>query len=119
MKKLTDRALRARLALAALMEAPPERHLQARENWLFVATPGEVRRGWRAWMGPMPGWARGMKSMDPLLAAAALGRIKTPAKAAAVRKNGLLGGRPRLPRGPACADQPRRCAACRAGTPPQ
>ena len=116
MAKLTDRSLRARLALAALMEAPPERHLQARENWLFVATPGEVRRGWRAWMGAMPGWAAERReSMDPLLAAAALGRIKTPAKAAAVRKNGLLGGRPRLPRCPACADQPRRCAACKSG----
>jgi hypothetical protein len=71
MAKLTDRALRARLALAALLEAPPERRLQTKENWLFVATPGEVRRGWRAWMGTMPGWAERRKSMDPLAAAAA------------------------------------------------
>jgi hypothetical protein len=47
--------------------------------------------------------------------AAALGRIKTPAKAAAVRANGMAGGRPPLPRCPICAGKPRRCAACKSG----
>ncbi len=47
-------------------------------------------------------------------AAVALGRIKSPAKAAASRAN--LAGHgyvpPRKPRCPACAGRPRRCAAC-------
>jgi hypothetical protein len=47
-------------------------------------------------------------------AAVALGRIRTPAKAAACRAN-LAKSRyvpPRKPRCPQCAGKPRRCAAC-------
>lgn len=55
-----------------------------------------------------------MNSKNPH--AAALGRIKTPAKAASSRANGKQSnGRPQLPRCPLCTDKPRRCAACRKG----
>ena len=48
--------------------------------------------------------------------AAALGRIKTPAKAASSRANGKQSaGRPPLSRCPICAGKPRRCAACKSG----
>ncbi len=50
---------------------------------------------------------------DLSTAARALGSAKSPAKTASCRANGLKGGRPALPRCPACAGKPRSCAACR------
>jgi len=51
---------RANLAAEALRRyrnAQPEMRPQERDNWLYYATAGEVRKHWRKWMGIMPGWA--------------------------------------------------------------
>lgn len=44
--------------LAQVKSASPEKRAQAIDSWLELATRGEVRRNWRAWMGPLPGWAK-------------------------------------------------------------
>jgi hypothetical protein len=51
------RADRAKAALIRLKEYGPEYRAQAYDDWLGVATPGEVRRHWRQWMGAFPQWA--------------------------------------------------------------
>jgi hypothetical protein len=53
---VSPRAAWAGERLAAMRAAPPERIPQLYDSWLQLATPGEVRRFWRRWMGPCPGW---------------------------------------------------------------
>lgn len=57
MENATNRRTRAANRLAALRAAAPEHRWQAYDSWLEVATGAEVRRAWRSWMGPFPGWA--------------------------------------------------------------
>ena len=33
------------------------RSTAALQDWVRLATPAQVRRGWRAWMGQRPAWA--------------------------------------------------------------
>ena len=51
-----SRRERARARLERVRAAAPEHRGQALGAWLEVATGAEVRRAWRAWVGPMPGW---------------------------------------------------------------
>ena len=46
------------LRLQAARDAPKEKRQQAIESWLEVASPTEVRKHWRKWMGQIPGWAK-------------------------------------------------------------
>ena len=48
----------ARERLAAVRAVDAARRAAAIDSWLELATPGEVRRAWRAWMGALPLWAR-------------------------------------------------------------
>jgi hypothetical protein len=57
MKKMSPRAKRAKIRLRRLKECTPRYTAQAYKDWLKVATPGEVRRHHRDWMGPFPQWA--------------------------------------------------------------
>jgi len=57
MRKMSLRAERAEKALHHLKFCGVEHRRQAYDDWLGVATPGEVRRHWKAWMGPFPQWA--------------------------------------------------------------
>ena len=50
-------AMRRLAYLRAAMPEHPEYVAQQKNDWLEVATAAEVRRAWRSWMGPMPGWA--------------------------------------------------------------
>jgi hypothetical protein len=55
----TTRAARAASALARLRAAEagaPRAH--AYQYWQAIATDAELRRHWRAWMGPRPGWLK-------------------------------------------------------------
>ena len=54
---LLTRADRAKAALIRLKEYGPEYRRQAYDDWLGVATPGEVRMHHRDWMGAFPQWA--------------------------------------------------------------
>ena len=54
---LLTRADRAKAALTRLRDCAPEYRAQAYDEWLGVATAGEVRRHWRQWMGKFPSWA--------------------------------------------------------------
>ena len=54
---MSSRAYRAHKALDRLNVSAPEYRAQAYDEWLGVATPGEVRRHWRQWMGAFPQWA--------------------------------------------------------------
>ena len=54
---MSARAYRALKALDRLNVSAPEYRAQAYEEWLGVATPGEVRRHHRSWMGKFPQWA--------------------------------------------------------------
>ena len=54
---LLTRADRAKAALTRMHQSSPEYHAQAYDEWLGVATPGEVRRHWKPWMGAFPQWA--------------------------------------------------------------
>lgn len=57
----TTRAERAAFRLDRLLSAQPEFRHQLLEDWLQIATPGEVRRHWikvqRLTGQPIPGWA--------------------------------------------------------------
>jgi hypothetical protein len=55
MSVLTTRAALAAAALTALHDAAPEHRRQRRDEWLALATPGEIRRKYRAWMNIIPG----------------------------------------------------------------
>ena len=55
-KKYTRAKTAARL-LSDLKAARPEMRYGLYGDWLGIATPGEVRRYWRSWMGRWPGWA--------------------------------------------------------------
>ncbi len=54
---LLTRAMRAAKALHHLRFCGVEHRRRAYDDWLGLATPGEVRRHWKAWMGPFPQWA--------------------------------------------------------------
>ena len=54
---MSSRAYRAHKALDRLYVSAPEYRRQAYDEWLGVATPGEVRRHGRRWMGAFPPWA--------------------------------------------------------------
>lgn len=51
------RAERAKAALKRLNECGPEHRRQAYDDWLGVATAGEVRKHHKDWMGAFPQWA--------------------------------------------------------------
>lgn len=51
------RAKRAAMALYHLKFCGVEHRRQAYDDWLGLATAGEVRRHHRDWMGPFPQWA--------------------------------------------------------------
>jgi len=51
------RAKRAAVTLQWLKTCSPEFRAQIYDDWLGLATPGEVRKYWKAWMGPFPQWA--------------------------------------------------------------
>lgn len=59
-----SRAQTAKTRLDWLLDSPPEYRWQRLDDWLQVATSGEVRRHWpkvgRLFSGrmPMPAWAR-------------------------------------------------------------
>lgn len=53
-----SRKQRAAAALRRLQQCQPEYRAQLFDDWIEVATGGEVRRHWRAWMGPFPAWGR-------------------------------------------------------------
>lgn len=54
---MSSRAYRAHKALDRLNVSAPEHRAQAYDEWLGVATPGEVRKHHRDWMGKFPQWA--------------------------------------------------------------
>lgn len=61
-RKLTEaiaqpRAMRAASALRWLKDCGVEHRRQAYDEWLGVATPGEVRKHHQDWMGKFPQWA--------------------------------------------------------------
>lgn len=60
-RPVTGRAAKATERLAALKDAAPEKRAQALDAWLQVATPAEVRRAWKDWMGHFPEWAADSK----------------------------------------------------------
>ena len=55
--KRLHRAARAAAALTRLKACQPENRRQAYDEWLGLATPGEVRKHHRAWMGAFTQWA--------------------------------------------------------------
>lgn len=55
--KRLHRAARAAAALTRLKGCQPEHRAQTYQDWLGLATPGEVRKHHRAWMGAFPQWA--------------------------------------------------------------
>ena len=55
--KRLHRAARAAAALTRLKACQPEQRRQAYDEWLGLATGGEVRRHHKDWMGPFPQWA--------------------------------------------------------------
>lgn len=54
---LLTRAQRAMKLLRCLRACAPEYRAQACDDWLSLATAGEVRRHWKPWMGAFPPWA--------------------------------------------------------------
>lgn len=54
----SPRSVRAAERLAALVAARPEYRAQLLDDWLYLATPGEVRRAprWVRAMLPARGW---------------------------------------------------------------
>ena len=54
---MSSRAYRAHKALDRLNVSAPEYRAQAYDDWLALATPGEVRKYHRDWMGAFPQWA--------------------------------------------------------------
>ena len=50
-------AMRRLAYLRAAWPEHPEYVAQRKDDWLEIATGGEVRRFWRPWMGRMPAWA--------------------------------------------------------------
>lgn len=60
---MSYRAEQAKIRLRNLLNAAPEYRRQLLDNWLELATPGEVRKAWgrvgRVMNGrPMPPWAK-------------------------------------------------------------
>lgn len=54
----SDRRERAMAAYRRVFDMMPGAGMrQAIDAWLALATPGEVRRYWKRWMGRLPGWA--------------------------------------------------------------
>lgn len=51
------RAERAKELLKRLHECGPEYRAQAYDDWLSLATAGEVRKHHKDWMGAFPAWA--------------------------------------------------------------